>query len=123
MPDKLNKDREILVSFCLRSGLATVFFYAAISAFLDPTSWQGFIPQFVQNIIDPKAFLHLHSAGEIILGLWLLSNKKTFYASVLAALSMLAIVVFNIGALDIIFRDVAILLSAVALAVLSYNRN
>ena len=115
------KDREILASFSLRTGLAIVFFYAASSAFLNPTSWQGFIPQFISDVISPGIFLNIHSAAEIILGIWLLSNKKTFYAAAISALFMLAIVVFNVGALDILFRDIAIFFAAIALAVLSYN--
>ena len=118
---KLERDREVLVSFSLRIGLAVVFFYAAIAAFLDPNSWIGFIPLFVRSIIGPLTFLHIHSFAEIVLGLWLLSNKKTFYAAILSALAIVSILIFNVGALDIIFRDVAIFFMAVALSILSYK--
>lgn len=114
--------RNMLVSFLLRSGLAIVFLYAAISAFLNPLAWVGFIPNFVKNIIPALLFLKIHSAAEIILALWLLSNKKTFYAAVVSALAMLSIVIFNITALEIVFRDIAILFGALALAVLTYSK-
>jgi len=115
-------NREALVSFSLRVGLAVVFLYASISALLNPTAWVGFVPSFVKAIIPAQTFLFLHSLGEIALSLWLLSNKQTFYAAILSALAMVAIVVFNIGALDIIFRDIAIFFSAVALAILTYEK-
>jgi len=121
LKNKLSEWREVLVSFFLRSGLAIVFFYAATSAYLNPQDWIGFIPQFVRNIIDPTLFLHIHSAAEVILGLWLLSDKKTVYAASISALSIFTIIIFNPGALDIIFRDVAILFAAIALAILSYK--
>ncbi len=115
------KDRYFFTSFFLRVGLAIVFFYASISAFLNPLAWVGFIPLFVKAIIPANIFLYIHSTAELILGLWLLSNKKVFYASLISALALLAIVVFNITALDIIFRDIAILFAALALAALSYK--
>ena len=121
--NQLVKDRGVLVSFFLRSGLAIVFFYAATAALLSPDSWVGFIPQFVRNIVDPYLFLKIHFAFEAILGLWLLSNKKIFYAAVIAVLDLLSIIIFNIGALDIVFRDITILFAAIALAVLSYKKS
>jgi len=116
---KINK--ELLVPFLLRSGLATVFLYAAVAAFLEPNAWIGFVPQFVRNIIPGNLTLILHSAWNTFLAVWLLSNKKTYYASIFSILTLLAIIVFNLGSLDIVFRDIAILLSAVALAIMSYK--
>jgi hypothetical protein len=117
------KDREVLVSFFLRAGLAIVFLYAAISAFLNPLAWVGYIPAFVQAIIPAKIFLYVHSIFNMALSLWLLSNRRTFYASVIASLALLSIIAFNYTALDIVFRDVAILFAAIALAILSFNKD
>lgn len=110
-----------LNSFFLRVGLSVVFLYAGIAAFLDPTSWVGFIPPWLRLIISPSFFLPIHATLDIIVGFWLLSGWKQFYAALAASASLLAIVVFNIGALDIIFRDIAILFSAVALMVSHWN--
>jgi len=112
-------DNKYLVSFLLRTGLAIAFLYAAVAAFLDPTSWIGFIPLWLRNIIPGEIFLIIHSVGEIALALWLLSGKKTYLAAWLAALAMFSIIIFNLGALDIVFRDVAIMFMAIALAILS----
>ncbi len=68
-----------------------------------------------------------HGAGqifsiyEIVLGLWLLTDKKTFHAASLAALTMTMIIIFNLSALDLVFRDVAILFAALALAALHHK--
>ncbi len=112
----------LLISFFLRVGLAIVFLYAAVAAFLDPNSWIGFLPSPLRAMLPAQALLTAFSIYEIILALWLLSGKKTYYAAILSGLTMLAIIVFNMGALDIIFRDVAILFMALALATLSRPR-
>ncbi|MDP6642137.1 MAG: hypothetical protein QGF74_02035 [Candidatus Nanoarchaeia archaeon] len=103
--------------FLLRVGLAIVFLYAAITAFITPNNWIGFIPGFIES--GRETFLMAFSVYEILLALWLLSNKKIFWASVVAAVTMLLIVVGNIFVLDIVFRDVAILFMAIALSVLT----
>ena len=109
--------RDKLISLLLRLGLAFSFFYAAIASFVNPASWIGFFPSFLRS----GSILFLFSIFEIIIGLWLVLGKKVFYAAVLSALSILGIIVFNFGAMDIVFRDVSILLMAIALAVLSYG--
>lgn len=111
-------DEKKFVSFFLRLGLAIVFLYAGIGALLNPTSWVGFIPVWLKTIIPASIFLPLHAIMDVIIGLWLLTELKKFYAALSASLSLLAIVIFNLGALDIIFRDVALLFSAIALMIL-----
>jgi len=111
-------DEKKLVSFFLRSGLAVVFLYAGLGALLNPTSWVGFIPVWIRSIIPTSIFLPLHAIMDIIIGSWLLSGQKKFYAALFASLALSSIIIFNIGALDIIFRDVALLFSAIALMVL-----
>jgi len=107
-----------LASFFLRTGLALVFLYAAVAAFLEPQNWIGYFPGWLRNIFPDQFLLYGHSFLEVVLALWLLGNKKVFYAAVVSAGAILLIVIFNLGLLDIVFRDVAIFFSAVALAVL-----
>ena len=120
--DKQLESQEYLTTFLLRIGLASAFLFAGVSALLDPTNWVGFIPQFIRSLINENIFLYIHSTGELILGLWLLSNKKIFYAASISALSMFAILVFNLSELDIIFRDIAIFFMALALAIAVYQK-
>ena|SRR3989344_5716041 len=113
---------EKTISLLLRIGIAFSFIYVAFSAYFNPTNWIGFIPDFATlGLMSKAVFLKIHVFIDLALGLWLLSGRKTLYASVISALFLASIILFNLGSLDILYRDVSILLSAVALAVLSYE--
>ncbi len=109
-----------LVSLLLRLSLAFSFIYVAIASFITPNNWIGFIPDFLPgNFITRAYYLTFFSFYEVLLGLWLLSNKKTFYAAILSSATLFAITITNISAMDIVFRDVSLFLAAVALTVLT----
>ncbi|MBU6141740.1 hypothetical protein KGO95_01295 [Patescibacteria group bacterium] len=108
-------------SFLLRIGLASVFLYAAVASFIEPDAWIGYLPVFLRHIFPANLLLAGFSTYQIVLSLWLLTGKRAFYAALLSALTLVGIIVANIGALDIIFRDFAILFASLALAALSYN--
>lgn len=112
---------ESLVSFLLRSGLAVVFLYAAVAAFFDPFSWIGFFPSFIRELYDPVRLLMLFGAFEVALSLWLLSGYKAREAAAVAIGALLGIILGNLNLLDIVFRDVAILFSALALFAMHYE--
>ena len=114
--------KDILISFLLRSGLAIVFFYAGISSFLNPTNWIGFVPNFLGAIISKEIFLMIFSIFEILLGIGLLFDYKTFTLSILSSITLFLILFGNIMNLEILFRDVAILFMALALVALSYRK-
>lgn len=102
-------------SLLLRIGLAFSFFYAAIAGFISPESWIGWLPPFVRT----AGWLSLFGIGEIVMGFWLLSGYKLFYSASISAVMLFGIVVFNFSAMDVVFRDISLALSAVALALLS----
>ncbi len=110
---------EKLALFLLRLGIASVFLYAAIAATLEPSNWVGYLPQSLRSIFPAETLLHLFSAYQVLLSLWLLWGKKLLYPSVLSVLTFIAIIISNIGQLDIVFRDIAILFAALSLAVVS----
>lgn len=99
----------------LRIGLAFSFFYAAIAGFISPESWVGWLPEFVRS----ESWLTLFGISEIIMGIWLLSGYRLFYCAASSSAMLFGIVVFNFGAIDVVFRDISLALSAVALAVLA----
>lgn len=109
--------------FLLRSGIASVFLYAAVASFLEPQNWIGYLPQFLRSIFPANILLITFSTYEIILSIWILWGYKVFYSSLIAALTLIGIIITNLGALDITFRDVAILFAAVALAILEKSKN
>jgi len=106
-------------SFFLRLGLAFVFIYVAISAFFNPQSWIGYIPDFIGSSVTKGYFLFTHEITNLVLGLWLLSGKKTFYAALVACVVLAGIILVNLDSFLIVFRDIGLFFAAVALAVLS----
>ena len=110
-----------MVSFLLRVSIASVFLYAAIGATLQPQNWIWYIPQFARNIIPGDILLHGFSVYQLLLSLWILSGKKTFYAALLASVTFLGIIAVNIDVVDVLFRDFAIFFASLALAVGSYK--
>ena len=113
---------KTLISFFLRLAISVPFLYAAIAAFLTPESWIGFLPSWVRIIMPLEIALSVFSVFQIILSLWLLSGKWLRYSSLLAVVTLLGIAIFNVGALDIVFRDVGLLLAAAALTLLAYEK-
>lgn len=109
---------ERLISFLLRVGIANAFLYAAIAAFLDPFSWVGFMPSWIDAVIPRSILLSLFSTYEIVLALWLLSGKQIFRAATLSSVTLFFIILFNISSLDILFRDVPIFFAGLALITL-----
>src|SRR5882724_10434964 len=110
-------EKSTVANLILRIGVAFAFLYAAINAFIDPYSWIDYFPQFMRGIISDLTLLHLFGVVEIILGLWILSGKKTFIPSMLAAGMLVVIVLFNLAEFQLLFRDLCIATAALALAV------
>lgn len=100
----------------LQIGLSFVFIYAAFSSFLNPTSWIGFFPMFLRDIVPEAVLLNGFSIVEIVLAVLLFVPRTVFYASIAASVLFLGMIVFNIGSLDIVFRDVGLAFAALALA-------
>jgi uncharacterized membrane protein YphA (DoxX/SURF4 family) len=105
----------------LRIGLAFVFAYAAYGQLTNPDAWIGFFPSFLMGIFSESVLSYSHALGALVLAIWFLSGWKTFYAASLSAIALAGVVIFNLGAIDIVFRDVGLVLAAVALAILSYG--
>lgn len=116
-----NKDK--FASLALRLGLAFVFIYAAISSWLNPFAWIGFFPLWLRDLLPSEVLLNGFSVYEAVLGLWLVLGWKLRLSSALAAVSLAGVIAFNLGALDIIFRDVGLAAAALALFFLSVKNN
>ncbi len=111
-----------LVHFLLRLSIASVFLYAAVAATFQPENWIGYIPQAARDMFPEQILLLGFSFFQVVLSVWLLIGWKTMYAASLAAVTLLGIIGANYTQLDILFRDIAILFAAIALAVGSYKK-
>jgi len=102
--------------------LATVFSYAAISSFMDPEDWVGYLPQMLTDLVDAKLLLHVFSVYELGLVVWLLSGVYIRYAALLCALTLGGITLSNFGLFVISFRDIGLTFAALALAAYDYQQ-
>lgn len=118
MPESAEKISWVLV----RIGVAFAFLYAAVAGFLDPQSWIGWFPHFMRAAVPELILLKVWGVFETVLGLWILSGKKIFVPSALASLSLAGLIVTNFAAMDVIFRDITILCSTIALAIQNFPR-
>ncbi|OGY69521.1 MAG: hypothetical protein A2586_00385 [Candidatus Harrisonbacteria bacterium RIFOXYD1_FULL_40_9] len=108
-------------SWLLRIGLSFVFLYAGISSLNDASNWVGFFPRFMQDglLIATNTWMLLFAMYEITLGVWLIISWKTSHAALCAFLTLCGILVFNLDQMLIVFRDVTIAFSALALVLIS----
>jgi uncharacterized membrane protein len=107
---------EQLPSWFLRAGLAFVLSYAATSSFFHPETFARYFPSFMPGTWATE-LLPVFAVFEMLLAVGLMTERWTYAASTLAGLTMVAIIVLNPGAFDVLFRNVAIACGAFALAV------
>lgn len=109
-----------VVLVLLRLSIASVFFYAAVAATLQPDIWVGYFPLFVTKLLPLSTALLLFSIFQAVLGVWILSGWKNFWSAIVAAITLLGIIGANANDLNVLFRDIAILFAAIALAAATY---
>jgi hypothetical protein len=119
--------KEQAANFILRVGVAFAFLFPAIDEIFDPYSWLGYFPRFVLQVsrsvgIPDLVLLHSFGALEVIIALWILSNKKLFLPSLAAVVILLVIIVTGLSDFQILFRDVTIAAAALALAVGAWDK-
>lgn len=108
------------ISWLLRVGIAFSFLYPAIDGFFHPNTWMGFLPTWSIGLfgIAPETLLLFFAIGEILIALGLLFLKDPRIPAYAAAIILAAIVIVDFSAFAIVFRDISIMLMAIALIVL-----
>ena len=119
---KAYTNRAQLPTRILSLGLAFVFLYAGIASLVNPLLWVSYLPQFMGNFIALDVALKVIAVYEIVLGLLLVSGKFRKLAAALSALTLAGIIVSSLNQFVITFRDVGLLLMAVALFSMSENK-
>ncbi len=108
-----------LVSLILRLGLAFAFIYPPLAAFGNPQAWVGYLPLFISKTVpDEIVFLHIFGAFEIIIAIWFLWGRALFYPSIIAVFILALIIILNWAQISVLFRDISIILMAIALAIM-----
>jgi hypothetical protein len=101
----------------LRAGAAFAFLYPPIDALADPHAWIGYFPGFLLGAVPDAALLHGFGIIEAVIAVWLLSGWRVFYPAAIATLMLIAIVLFNLPQMQIVFRDLSIAAMTLALAI------
>src|SRR3989344_1726107 len=112
-------NKEKLVEYALRAGVALAFLYPPLNALVDPYAWVGYFPSFLRGYVDNFTLLHTFGVVEILLALWILSGWRIFWPSVAATTMLLGIVIFNLPNFQVVFRDISIAAMSFSLAVIS----
>lgn len=113
---------SFVADLILRASVAISFLYPPYAALRDPDGWVGYFPQFVSGFGNEIFLLHTFGAVEVVLGLWILSGWRIAYPALAASALLVAIVAFNLAQFEVLFRDLAIALAALALALLHWPR-
>jgi len=120
--------KKITPAWILRIAFALMYFYSGMELILRPDPWQGYIPQWLANLITPivslNSYLWLQGAGELaiafLLVAWFLGRAAFRIGAVLATVEMLAILAV-VGINLVTFRDIGLLGGALALLVMSFT--
>lgn len=105
-----------IAAWLLRIGLAFAFLYASVSQMQHPLLWTGYVPSSLTTHIDVMTILKLTELYEFVLAIWLLSGIYLRAAGLIAALTLMGIIVTNAGQFIVTFRDVGLACAALALA-------
>jgi len=116
--------RQVMwAKWLLRWALAFVYGYVVIELYLAPENFLKFVPDFMQHIIPLNIFLLLFGLFEAALVLWFLSGWHTEYPGIISAMVMFSIIIFNLGYFSVLFRNVAIGVCSIVLAILDWHHH
>ena len=118
----MKPDRESVAKIILRVGLAFALIYASIGGILEPTAWVEYFPTFALGFVPDETLLLIWGLFQVILAVWILSGRKIFIPSALASFSLAGLIIFNLDATDVIFRDVTVLSVSIALMIENYPK-
>jgi len=96
-----------------RYGVGIVFLIFGIWQFVEPSSWEGYLPAFVISNFNAATFIYFNGAFDSLIGILLISGAFVRVAAALGALHLLGIV-FSLGWNDAAVRDIGLLIVLIA---------
>lgn len=97
----------------LRISLALVFLWFGISQLYSPTSWTGFVPEFMTSTVSAYVLVILNGSVEIFLGLMMISGVYLRVAALLLGIH-LTLIGLSMGYTAIAVRDIGLGLATLA---------
>ncbi|OHA17379.1 MAG: hypothetical protein A3G52_03750 [Candidatus Taylorbacteria bacterium RIFCSPLOWO2_12_FULL_43_20] len=110
-------NREKISYFLIRTAIAFAFLYPAVRIHFDPQSWTGYFPLFIKASIPELILVSIYTFVHVAIAVWILTGKKLFVPYATATILLLAVVLFNLNQIDILFRDISLLFVTAGLAV------
>ena len=110
--------RQELRHILMRIALAFVFISIGIWEIVQPSYWSFYIPEFLTVLASATTLTMFHGAVMLILGIAVLLGIRLKVSAGLCSIMMIAIIgdlIAAFGFNDIVIRDIAILLLAVAI--------
>lgn len=109
-----------LEPWILRVAVAFPMIWAGVGGLRNPSSWIGYVPDFVESFLTKETFLVVHSILLITWGILLMTGPHRWFFALMAFVNLLGILMF-FGLDDITFRDLGLLLVALALFAQEYD--
>ncbi len=98
----------------LRAAVSFPMLWTGIGGIRRPSSWIGYVPDFVEIFLNKDTFLIIHSFAMIFIAVFLITGPLRWFFSLLAFLNLFSILIF-FGVDDITFRDLGLVLVALVL--------
>ncbi len=107
-------------------GLGLFMVVAGLSKFLIIDFWLGYEPQFIVDLLPMTARQLTLMGGvfEAVLGILLISGKRTFHIASMTSLWLLVITIqmVRFGLWDLAIRDFGLTLYATSIAIMNYSK-
>jgi len=115
--------RTLISSFALRAAVSFSLLYPAISSLFAPEKWLVTPPSFLNGIVDAKTLTIIIAGYEILLAILVLVKPNPSGPAMIVFVSVLVFIVFNYTNMEMVYRDIPLALSALALSFLSKVRS
>lgn len=107
---------EALQVRLLQLGLAFVFLYASLTTLVDPLQFATYVPSWL-SMPGMGPMLRCFACFELALAMALLTRRFARHAALVAVMTLVGITATNPDEFEVLFRNVAIICAALALAV------